>query len=317
MPALSIPARYQPFQQFLDDQLDHFWRAPNGDRFTEDRSNWREMDTGVRHRVKICIHLLAYMDIEIIDNIQIITDLVAGVDADTRIIGICLDAQKLMEGVHTLAYDRIDRELEHELTPEDMSCIGDKVHQLGTYRDKDVSTQLVAQVCAEGISFVTLFPIFYYLRKMGILPETCTINDEVLRDENMHTKTFITMYKVFSEDKVIPTLPENEVHAIIRDFVSVEDRLAETIYGRQGDTERAFFTVMTASNSKTYTRIIANTVLKSLGYSTIYDVHGEDNPFPFVDQGLINTLVGFFDRESAEYGIRTDHYYDSDSDPDE
>lgn len=297
--------------RLMDDQLDHFWRPSGSDKFTTDITDWKSIPHNIRHRIKICIHLLAHMDIEILGNLGSITSILPS--NDTLAISMCIDSQRMMENIHTVAYDRIDRELEHPLEESDLVHIQDKVNHLSSYTDMDLSTQILAQSCAEGISFVTLFPIFYYLRKKGILPETCIINDEVLKDENLHTRMFITLYKVLSEDGSIVPLDQYRAYEIISSFVDTEDKMADIIYGGMSKEEMNFFTVMNASNSKIYTRIVANSVTRALGYDIIYPE--EQNPFPFVNQSVMDTLVGFFDRDSSEYGIRTDHHYDSDSDP--
>jgi ribonucleotide reductase beta subunit family protein with ferritin-like domain len=74
---------------------------------------------------------------------------------------------------------------------------------------------------------------------------------------------------------------------------------------------------MNADNCKTYTRITANFVLKALGYEELYTVSAASNPFHFVNDSLLNTVIGFFDTDSADYGMVTDHHYESDSDPED
>lgn len=314
MTVLQVPPRYEIFMKLMDDQLDHFWRASGPDKFVTDVADWRALPHNVRRRIKMCVHILAHMDIEILGNLGAIMSELPHAN-EMMAINMCIDVQRMMENIHTIAYDRIDRELEHDLDDGDMVHIREKVEHLSSYAGQDLPTQILAQSCAEGISFLTLFPIFYYLRKMGILPETCTINDEVLRDENIHTRIFITLYNTLTKDGTMERLPQSRAHEIIRSFVEAEDRLAMAIYGSMDPDEEEFFTVMNVPNSMTYTRIAANSVTQALGYDILYPDVADSNPFPFVNQSVMDTLVGFFDRDSAEYGIRVDHEYESDSDP--
>ncbi len=314
MSALNVPTQYQVFISMMDDQHDHFWRPSGSDKFTTDVADWAKLSDKVKWRIKMCIHLLAHMDIEVLSNLSSISDLMTDAK-DALAITFCIDAQRNMENIHTIAYDRIDRELEHPLGNMDISQIKEKVDHISSFSHADLRTQIMAQALAEGVSFVTLFPIFYYLRKKGILPETCTINDEVLRDENLHTRMFITLYDVLANCGYYDRLKQDQAHEMIASFVETEDTIASYIYGDQDDEEKEFFTVMNVENNKTYTRMVANSVTKALGYDILYPDVTETNPFPFVNQSVMDTLVGFFDRDSAEYGIRTDHYYDSDSEP--
>lgn len=314
---VDISYKFEVFQQLLNEQRDHFWVPPGMDKFKDDTTSWWQMNPKVRYRIKLANHLLAKLEPEIVVNLDIILGDIIKKLPNSEVISRCIRFQQAMEDIHTEAYDRIDRELTSYIRHQDLEKLRKKVQQLQKYRDSSASVSLVAQTCCEGISFVGLFPLYSYLRKDMNLPETCLTNLEVLKDENMHTKVFYTLYRILVDLGLIERLPQKEVYEIVSSFIEIEDEIAELIYGNQDEEEKRFFTVMNNDNYKTYARITANFVLKALGYEELYDVSVSDNPFHFVNDSLLDTVIGFFDTDSADYGMITDHHYISDSDPED
>jgi hypothetical protein len=116
---------------------------------------------------------------------------------------------------------------------------------------------------------------------------------------------------------LLPRLTETQVHEMVEDFVRVEDMASDGVLGNMSKEESSFFLIMSAENSKIYTRIVANSILTALGYNPLYTYTSNDNPYPFVDQSFVNTLTSFFDRDNTDYGLDVDHEYEDESDIDE
>jgi ribonucleotide reductase beta subunit family protein with ferritin-like domain len=220
--------------------------------------------------------------------------------------------QEAMEGIHTRSYSVIDNALEYEgPLLEDMIEKRMNLLKWNNNKDMPLNERLVHMICSEGISLNNIFPIFYLLEMKGLMSMTCTINKEVLSDENLHTKSASVIYNTLCTQGIIERLSSSKVYEIIESYVKVDDVASEALYG----DEDPFFLVMSESRSKTYTRIVANSILKYIGYDPLY-TPGE-NPYKFIDQSVINTLEAFFDKEVVSYGLDAENEYEDESDDEE
>ena len=330
-----VPSYAKPFEELHDAQLDHFWRPPGSSKFSKDGSQWMSLSYGVKRRLKGVVHVLTRMEPEVIENAEDIQSLCKRVIPpktliDLAIMGIMTDSFKAMEGTHIRSYGTIDSVLYLVLEDKDKEAfttfIKSKVDVISKWRSSEDNTDnlphqlsraILGNVFSEGLVFNTLFSTFSVPKKDGILETTCQTNDEVLADENIHTRGFITMYIILIELGLIPRLSQEEVYEMLADFIAVDDMCAAWLLGNMNENEKEFFLVMTEENARIYTRIVANYVLKALQYDTLYPYTKEDNPYPFIKQSLINTLGYFFDKTVVEYGLKVDHDYESDSDLDD
>lgn len=230
-----------------------------------------------------------------------------------------------MENEHRRSYALIDSILtlpEKDDIDRSAPFLDEKVKVISKWRSTEndaelgitLSRAIVGTILSEGLVFNTLFSFFLYLSKKGLLPITCTTNEEVRVDENLHTHFYISLYNVLTTNGFIPRLDEDDVNEMVNDFIHVEDMATENVLGSMGEDEKSFFLIMNTSNSKLYTRIVANSILKALGYDTLFPVTKDDNPYPFVNQSLIHTLTSFFDHQVVEYGKDVDHGYEEESD---
>lgn len=339
----SVPVWCKTFETLHDKQLDHFWRPPLASKFNKDVADWEGMSIGIKRRVKGITHVLTMMEPEVMDNVDDIGGLCRKVftpetNKDLTIIYIMLDMQKAMEGVHTRSYGVIDSVLEYNSfsdpeAPIYISQLNDFINMstnvvskwrtspseymssdgISVERAKKALAKAIAgNVCAEAIKFNNLFSYFAPLKKEGILTLTCTTNDEVQVDENLHSTSFIEMYNVFRDRGLIDPLTVDEMYSIVNDFVLVDDKAAEWLLGNMSSEDKAIFSPMSVDDSKKYTRIIANSVLRALRYPPLYPDF--ENPYKFLDQSLIMSLGYFFDKDIVEYGLDAEHEYVSDSD---
>lgn len=304
MEVYSVPVWAKVFEKLHDEQMDHFWRPPLKLKFIKDIEDWKNrIPTLAKRKIKTVLRVLTSMETEVIDGIESVSR-----DITIAIIRIMLCMQEAMEGVHTRSYKVIDDALEY-----DGELYDDMIQrrmELLSWNKSDMSTseKLIHMICSEGISLNNIFPIFYLLEMKGLLQQTCTINKEVLSDENLHTKSAATIYNVLSEQGIIDRLPQEEVYDIIARYVAADDVASEALYG----DDDPFFLSMSTENSKKYTRIVANSILLSLGYNPMYEHY--ENPYKFIDQSLINTLEFFFDKDVVAYGLDAENSYQQESD---
>lgn len=298
----SIPDWARVFEKLHDEQMNHFWRPPLLTKFLKDTEDWPVLPDEVRKTIKTILHILTKMETEVIDGIEKIVGKIG-----VRIIAIMMTMQEAMEGIHTRSYHIIDSVLDHPEIHEEMV---ERRMELLSWNTGDVSVSesLIHLVFSEGILLNNLFPIFFLLETKGLLPMTCTVNKEVLSDENLHTKSATTIYNVLTSRDMIERLSQEKVYELCSRYVAVDDAASESLYG----SRHPFFLNMNPENSKIYTRLVANTILQALGYEPLYPK--AENPYKFVDQSLLNTLEFFFDKEVVSYGLDHENPYIDESD---
>lgn len=323
----SVPQWCKVFEELHDKQMNHFWRPPTADKFSKDRSDWLSFPLAVKKPIKGVVHVVARVEPQVMKNISGIAELAQLVlDEETLeellIMFIMLDMQKAMEGIHTRSYVYIDDVLEikdNDVGEGFHEFVAAKTHMVGKYRNvapskKALTIAIIANIFSEAF-FNNQFALIGYLRKDGYLPQTTITNEEILYDENLHTESFVTMHNILTQRSIIPRISPDEMRAMTLDFISIEDKAIEWIYGNMDADGQKFFLSMNEENAKIYTRILANSVLKAIGYASIYAYTPSDNPFPWMDQTLLNTLTSFFDKDVSEYSLKVDYPIEYESDP--
>lgn len=303
MDVYRVPGWAKVFEKLHDEQMNHFWRPPLSEKFFKDVADWKLLPHAIRRKVKTVLRAFTLMEEEVIDGLSMISK-----HNLPRIIGIMLSMQEAMEGIHTRSYSVIDNMLEYEGDLLD-DLISKRMNLLRWNKQKEMglSEQLVHLVCSEGISFNTLFSMFFVLELRGMLPMTCTINKEVQSDENLHTKSSSALYNRLVDEGIIERLPIEKVYEIVGSYVEVDDVASSCLFG----DEDPFFMSMTEENSMIFTRIVANSILRSLDYPPLY--LDRENPYKFIDQSLVNTLEFFFDKDVVAYGLDAENEYHQES----
>lgn len=333
--SFNIPDNYKVFEELHDRQISHVWAPPSSSVFMKDIGDWNQLYIKSKIRVKAITYALSQSEPEVMANIADIDEMMKHIlqpqdVRDMSIVFILLGFQNAMEGIHVRSYHIIDQVLtldkDIDFRTRFMPFIEEKVKCIGKwrgrdYRDKPLNIQkklltkaLVANVCAEGITFNSLFSIPQYLRSQGILTGMASVNEEVRIDEASHCITGAKLYNVLVSLGMIPALAQEELVEIVDEFVRVDDIAIEYIFKDMDESERRDFMHMNAENSKVYTRILANTILESLGGNKHYPYTNSDNAYKFTNDALIHELTSFFDKQSAQYGLDVDNSVEYESD---
>jgi ribonucleoside-diphosphate reductase beta chain len=159
---------------------------------------------------------------------------------------------------------------------------------------ENFAERLIAFAAVEGIFFSGSFCSIFWLKKRGLMPGLTFSNELISRDEGLHCDFACLLYS-YLENK----LPEERVHAIIRDAVTIEqefvtDALPVSLIG------------MNARTMSQYIEFVADRLLVSLGCSKIYN---STNPFDFMEMISVQGKTNFFEKRVAEYqksGVMTD-----------
>lgn len=146
--------------------------------------------------------------------------------------------------------------------------------------------RLVAFACVEGIHFSASFCAIFWLKKRGFMPGLSFANQLISRDEGLHTDFGCLLYGHLKEK-----LPEERVHAIVREAVEIEKNfVTEAIPVR--------LIGMNAALMAEYVEFVADRLLVALGVSKLYNTQ---NPFPWMEQISLQGKTNFFEARVAEY----------------
>ena len=118
------------------------------------------------------------------------------------------------------------------------------------------------------------------------MPGLAFSNELISRDEGMHCEAACMLYSMLQEK-----LSEEQVHAIVRDAVSIEQEFisASLPVGLIG---------MNADLMKQYIEFVADRWVSELGYAKIY---GSKNPFDFMEMISLTGKTNFFEKRVSEY----------------
>jgi len=155
--------------------------------------------------------------------------------------------------------------------------------------DKEASfaQRLFAFAIVEGIFFSASFCAIFWLRERGLLQGLSFANQLISRDEGLHTEFACELYKELKYTR----LDESVIHEMVEGAVDIEMRfITESI--------PCAMIGMNETLMKEYIKFVADRLIKSIGYKTIYNV---TNPFDFMEFASLEGKTNFFERRVSEY----------------
>ncbi len=148
----------------------------------------------------------------------------------------------------------------------------------------------------EGMQLFSSFAILMSFQRRGLMKGMSTIVEWSIRDESLHVESMIELFHaVIAEHPEIWTDSfKKHIYDICREMVDLEDAFIDLAF-EMGDIDG-----ITAAETKTYIRYIADRRLLQLGLKTNYGV--TDNPFDWLDWIMnAETHTNFFENRSTEY----------------
>jgi len=152
-----------------------------------------------------------------------------------------------------------------------LECVTKKGEWIENNVDSQKSKALrnVACGCGEGIGFVSLFAIIFYLRKLGILKDFIESNEQISKDESIHRDE-----KCAEAKRSLVPEEHHEAYSIIREFVEIEKLhanylLKEPVISEQTDNDSG----LTLENLHKYIEMLADQVAVLCGLDKIYNVN--------------------------------------------
>jgi len=178
----------------------------------------------------------------------------------------------------------------------DIPCVGRKAAFIQKYIDSDihVSLRCLAQACAEGIFFVTLFSVIFFFRKLGLLEAFVFANEQISKDETLHRDFFCAKAEEKGLREYMPAALE-----IIEEAVQIEEEyirylLREPIQSRELDDA----TGITVDNLVQLSQLLADQILVNCGAAVRY---GASPNLPWMSDIGLQKKNNFYEKRVGSY----------------
>ncbi|HEX8426256.1 ribonucleoside-diphosphate reductase small subunit [Hymenobacter sp.] len=267
-----------------------FWTAEEID-LSQDQKDWDNLNDNERHFISHVLAFFAASDGIVNENLAVNFMQEVQMPEARCFYGF----QIMMENIHSETYSLLIDTYVKNVQEKDrlfnaletVPCVKKKGEWALTWiNSEDFAERIIAFAAVEGIFFSGSFCSIFWLKKRGLMPGLTFSNELISRDEGLHCDFACLLYS-YLQNK----LPEERVHSIIRDAVTIEqefvtDALPVNLIG------------MNANSMSQYIEFVADRLLESLGYSKIYNA---TNPFDFMEMISLQGKTNFFEKRVAEY----------------
>ncbi|MFC6996486.1 ribonucleoside-diphosphate reductase small subunit [Rufibacter roseus] len=275
-----------------------FWTAEEID-LTPDMKDWEKLNDGERHFISHVLAFFAASDGIVNENLAINFMQEVQMPEARCFYGF----QIMMENIHSETYSLLidtyikDQKEKDRLfnALETVPCVKKKGEwALKWINSESFTERLIAFAAVEGIFFSGSFCSIFWLKKRGLMPGLTFSNELISRDEGLHCDFACLLYSM-----LVNKLPEERVHTIIRDAVSIEQEFVT-------DALPVDLIGMNAKLMTQYIEFVADRLLVALGCSKIYNA---TNPFDFMEMISLQGKTNFFEKRVGEYqksGVMSD-----------
>ncbi|SFN36680.1 ribonucleoside-diphosphate reductase beta chain [Chitinophaga sp. YR627] len=285
-----LPINYPKVWEKYKQHEASFWTAEEID-LSADMKDWNNLNDGERHFITHVLAFFAASDGIVNENLAVNFMSEVQLPEARCFYGF----QIMMENIHSETYallidtyvkDPVEKDrLFHAI--ETVPAVTKKAKwALRWIENGNFAERLVAFAAVEGIFFSGSFCSIFWLKKRGLMPGLTFSNELISRDEGLHCEFACLLYSML-ENK----LPEEQVHTIIRDAVTIEKEFI---------TE-ALPVALIGMNSKLmseYIEFVADRWLGELGYAKIYNTA---NPFDFMEMISLQGKTNFFEKRVGDY----------------
>ncbi|UYZ62315.1 ribonucleoside-diphosphate reductase small subunit [Hymenobacter weizhouensis] len=286
-----FPIQHNDVWQFYKKAEASFWTAEEID-LSQDQKDWENLNDNERHFISHVLAFFAASDGIVNENLAVNFMQEVQMPEARCFYGF----QVMMENIHSETYSLlIDTYIKDPKQKdylfnalETVPAVTKKGQwALKWINSENFTERLIAFAAVEGIFFSGSFCSIFWLKKRGLMPGLTFSNELISRDEGLHCDFACLLYRSHLQNK----LPEERVHDIIRDAVSIEqefvtDALPVNLIG------------MNAKSMSQYIEFVADRLLMELGYSKIYH---STNPFDFMEMISLQGKTNFFEKRVAEY----------------
>lgn len=288
-----------------------FWVTAEID-FSKDKRDYDLLDKGTQNCITSVLAFFAQSDGLVCENLS------SNFMADFSFIKDCIpfySMQQTMELVHNETYSTLIDILISD-TDEKARCfnamsehktvslIGQvimKWMQRGQSSDiaeerKRNLQRLIAFICTEGLMFIGSFVIIFWIKTKNIMTGLTSSNELISRDETMHTKFGIALYRLLVEEYGYERLSSYEVNEIIAEFIEVASLFVRDALCPERCASSDLS--ITSEGIIEYLKLCADNILTELGYDKVYH---STNPFAFMLLSGMHNKSNFFEKRVTSY----------------
>jgi ribonucleotide reductase beta subunit family protein with ferritin-like domain len=205
--------------------------------------------------------------------------------------------QGCIETIHSEVYSRLideiisdnDEKLKLYNAVNTMPCIESKTKWALIWANSKTpfAQRLVAFAVVEGIFFSGSFCAIYWLKQKNIMPGLTQSNEFIARDEALHCRLALLLYRRY----IVNKLPQTLLHKIVMDAVTIEKEfIIETLQCK--------LIGMNSDLMSQYIEFVADILIESFGCEKIYH---STNPFSFMDNINLVLKSNFFETRVTTY----------------
>ncbi len=200
------------------------------------------------------------------------------------------------EGVHNESYQMVvqlfadNEEHRRELNRaiREVLSIKAKADLYNRWARVGVTENVVICAFFEKINFASSFWWLLLLKKTGLIPGTCLLNDYVIFDETLHGNERIYVYR----EKLVRKLSDDVIYEIARDSVQMEIEFFNYALGDE------VIPGVSKTDVNNYIRFLADGVLVDMGHKKLFSVV---DPFAITVELSLENKVNNFEKQSGEY----------------
>lgn len=197
-----------------------------------------------------------------------------------------LGEQYSIEVVHARAYKDIimtffDQKTQQEIfeSVDTLPCVREKAEFITKYmmnKDLPLSLRYIAAAVSEGVFFVSLFAVIFYIRGKKILKQFCFLNEQVAKDEKLHRDFDLEMAKRGFQNKEFTV---EQAVEIVRYGMWVEmEHIAYILREPVDSKETDELGGMTLENMNGFIANLADQILQGVGISRHFSYNSSESP---------------------------------------
>jgi ribonucleoside-diphosphate reductase beta chain len=267
-----------------------FWTAEEID-LSQDLKDWENLNDGERHFISHVLAFFAASDGIVNENLAVNFMNEVQIPEARCFYGF----QIMMENIHSETYSLLidtyvkkQSEKDHLFNAlETVPAVAKKGEwALKWIESENFTERLIAFAAVEGIFFSGSFCSIFWMKKRGLMPGLTFSNELISRDEGLHCDFACLLYSMLQNK-----LPEDRVHMIIKDAVSIEQEFVT-------DALPVDLIGMNSKLMNQYIEFVADRLLVALGYKKIWN---SPNPFDFMEMISLQGKTNFFEKRVGEY----------------
>ena len=282
--------------EFYKRQMASFW-YPEEFEFVKDREDYLSASPRIQNLLKEILGFFLVGDGLISEDILVFQK--AAILEKNWPKYYYLTAQNLIENVHAETYTKaaktiVPEEEQAEIVKmcEDVECVRAKGEWIQRYIDSQESEalQYVACACGEGIFFVGLFSIIFYMRKLNKFKNFIESNEQISKDESLHRDQKAAEAKVLLKPEEFDKAKEIITRAVELEKSHANHLLREPIVSEESDKDSG----MTQENLGKYIEMLADQVSVLCGMEIIF---GSKAELKWMEDINLSQKTNFYERD--------------------